>query len=140
MQKMLAIPVLILAMTSLACSEKPRESVMSKEPAAAPRADDPYQAESRAELQIAEGQLVRIDSKNDLIWVKLPDGKEMQFSYTLMTDVEGGGDATEGLVDDVEAIAKGTTVRVHYKPGVDRDVLSADEVNPAVKIEIARAL
>jgi hypothetical protein len=100
--------------------------------------DDRYGTE--VQLQIAEGQLSRIDSENDFIWVKMSDGKEMQFSYTLMTDVEGADDDVEGLVDDVEALAKGTQVRVHYKPGIDKDVLSDDEINTAAKIEVDRAL
>src|SRR5688572_5534954 len=120
MQKFLIVPVLFAGLMALACSERQRDTTMTSEDRGA-QADDSYRADSAADVQIAEGQLVRIDNKNDFIWLRMPDGKEMQFSYTLMTDVEGGGDAAEGLVDDVEAIAKGSNVRVHYKAGVDRD-------------------
>jgi hypothetical protein len=125
-----------LALVGVACSEQRQSDTMGG------NRGEPNIAEPAptTQSQIAEGNVSRIDKKNDFIWVKTTDGKEMRFSYTLMTDVQGAANGVEGLVDNVEALAPGTQVRIHYKPGIDTDVLSDDEVNQVSKIEVDRAL
>ena len=58
------------------------------------------QAQRQApEVKSAEGELARVDSRNKLLWIKTPDGKEMQFSYTDQTKVQGSGGTVEGLAN-----------------------------------------
>jgi hypothetical protein len=137
MHKTLVVSLFALSLTGLACSDRQTDTLAEED---RPEAGAYEDYSTSREVSIAQGQLARIDSDNDFIWVKMPDGQEMQFSYTFMTEVEGVGEAAEGLVDDVESIPQGSDVRVHYEAGVDEDVLSDDEINTAVKIEIERAL
>ena len=137
MHKIWAVAVLLTLIAGVGCADRQNDTLAGdNRPGLA--GDDRY--ESQMETQIAEGQLVRIDKDNDFIWVKTLSGDEMQFSYGMTTDVEGAGDEVEGLVDDVEALPQGTQVRVHYRPGVDEDILSDDDINSIVKIEVSRPL
>jgi hypothetical protein len=121
----------MVLLTGLACTERGEQTI-----ADSPEATD---ANPSAELAVAEGQLSRIDADADQLWVKMPDGSEMQFSYGMMTDVEGAAGQAEGLVGDVEDIKQGTQVRVHYRPGVDEDVIGDDDINNAIRIEVGAA-
>ena len=60
----------------------------------------------------AEGEMSRIDSQKQLLWIKTADGTEMQFSYTKDTPVVGGSNSVEGLND---LSGKGTHVKVQYE-------------------------
>lgn len=77
--------------------------------------------------QTAEGQLLRVDAQQKLLWIKMIDGKEMQFSYNEQTQVEGTQDGVEGL-----ARMSGRNLTVQYQ--------SVGGTNTAVKIILEPAL
>src|SRR5688500_17597057 len=92
------ISMLLLALSGLACSTD-RQDQMTGENRTEPVADNRSPTGAMGEVQIAEGQLLRTDAKEDFIWVKTTDGREMKFSYTMMTEVEGEDkDKVESLV------------------------------------------
>jgi len=82
---------------------------------------NPSQQEEQA-IQIAEGTLTKVDVHELSFWIKTPEGKEMQFTYTPFTQVEGGGEPA-GL-----AGMTGSDLKVHYK--VD------GSTNAAIRIEV----
>ncbi len=74
-------------------------------------------------LQIAEGPLSKVDAQKQLIWIKIEDGKEMQFAYSKDTQVEGAGNTVEGL-----AGLSASEIKVHFR--------TEGDINIAVRIEV----
>jgi hypothetical protein len=130
MHRLLLIAPLLLSLAGVSCTERSRETTAAQD------VRDNAAEGTSSETWIAEGQLTRIDKDKDMVWLKKADGEEMQFSFTMTTDVEGAGEEVEGLVDDVESLTPGSNLRIHYRPGRDEDVVGDDEVNTAVKIEV----
>jgi hypothetical protein len=139
--------LLTLSLAGFSCSGTDDETV-TEAPLAAIAGDD-LNDEPRTpapQIQIAEGQIVNIDAERSFVWVKLQDGgDEIFFRYTPDTQVQGFGDLAEGLTDKLTAdslhdIAKGTTVRIHYRPDADPVVPYNAAINTAVKIELDRPL
>ena len=130
MEKTLLIAVMAAMLAGVACGQRGSETVTSDERPAGP-SDQAFSQTQSDEIAFAEGELLRVDDEKDMIWIRTSNGAEMQFSYTLTTDVVGAAESLEGL-----AKTTGQRLRVHYKPGVDKDLLTSDEINTAVKIEV----
>lgn len=75
---------------------------------AAPLQDTATQQQSQ--VQMAEGELVRVDTDAKTIVIKTEDAKEAQFTYTADTEVTGAESGTAGL-----ATSAGSHVTVHFK-------------------------
>jgi hypothetical protein len=80
---------------------------------------------SRATVKTFEGELSRVDSQKQQLWVKKSDGTEMQFSYTKDTPIEGASGTTEGLSSMSD---HDTQVKIEYEDN--------GGVHPATKISI----
>lgn len=135
----------VVALMGVACSESEKEAIKDSPVSAIAGedlADEPRAA--APQVQIAEGQIMSIDAERKLLWMKLRNGgDEGLFRYTPNTRVEGFGDLTEGLadkfsVDDLQDVAKGSTVRVHYRSDADVVVPYNAALNTVVKIELDR--
>jgi hypothetical protein len=77
-------------------------------------------------FKTVEGALSRIESAQQLLWIKAADGKEIEFKYSTQTQVTGGDNGVEGLAN-----ASGTYLKILYE--------IVDGVNNAVKIDILQA-
>jgi hypothetical protein len=139
--------LLALSLAGVSCSGADDETV-TEAPLATIAGDD-LNDEPRTQapqIQIAEGQIVNIDAERNLVWVKLQDGgDQVFFRYTPDTQVQGFGDLAEGLtdkmtVDSLQDVAKGTTVRIHYRPDAELLVPYNAAINTALKIELDRPL
>jgi hypothetical protein len=73
--------------------------------------------------QTAVGQLSKIDTQKQLLWIKTMEGQEMQFSYTKDTPIQGSNGTVEGL-----AAMSGTQLKVQFR--------SEGGVNHAISIEV----
>jgi hypothetical protein len=71
----------------------------------APSAEQP-----EAALQIAEGDLTKVDAKRQMIWIKTSDGREMRFLFNNETQVEGADKSVEGLAN-----TSGSHLTIHFK-------------------------
>ena len=67
---------------------------------------------SKSAAQSFEGELSRVDSQKQQLWVKKADGTEMQFSYTKDTPIEGASGTAEGLSSMSN---NGTQVKIDYE-------------------------
>ena len=76
----------------------------------------------------AEGEMSRIDSQKQLLWIKTADGTEMQFSYTKDTPVVGGSNSVEGLND---LSGKGSQLKVQYEDKGGAHNATRIEIQPA---------
>lgn len=85
--------------------------------------NNPAGPEQDLDLQLAEGELSKIDAQKQLLWIATADHKEIQFSYTTQTKVEGADDSVEGLSG-----MSGSHLKIHYK------VIGG--MNSAIRIEI----
>ena len=68
------------------------------------------------DLLFTEGELSRIDSKGQRLWIRTPEEKEMEFHYTSATQTLGVGASVEGL-----AHASRGYLRVYYTREGGRD-------------------
>jgi hypothetical protein len=66
-------------------------------------------AQNAPQLKSAEGELSRVETRNQLLWIKTADGKEMEFAYTDQTKVEGTGGSVEGLAN-----MSGSFLKIQY--------------------------
>ena len=97
-------------------SSSPSENSQQKRPTQVMPAQE-------AAPQTAEGQLSKIDTQKQLLWIKTLEGKEMQFSYTKDTPVQGSNGTVEGL-----AAMSGTQLKIQFR--------SEGGVNTALSIEV----
>jgi len=101
------------------------QSVLSAQNSPAPPiVKAPAPPRDPAALRTAEGDLSKVDTEKQLIWIKSEDGKELQFSYSKQTEVQGAGDSVEGL-----AGLSGTHLKIQYE--------IVGGINNAVKIEVS---
>ena len=73
---------------------------------------DTQASPSKSAAQTVEGELSRVDSQKQQLWVKKADGTEMQFSYANDTPIEGASGTAEGLSSMSD---KGTQVKIEYE-------------------------
>lgn len=79
-------------------------------------------SQAEAKDQMAMGELMRVDTKNQNLTIKSTTGTEMSFRFTAMTKVTGATGGVAGL-----ATQAGTQVTVHYtKEGSDSVASSID--------------
>jgi hypothetical protein len=119
---LIALAILVVLPGFAWSAQSGSPSGKQQEPLQAPQ-DKP---KGEAALQTAEGELTRMDADKQLIWIRTADDKEMQFSYTKQTAVEGTGGTAEGLGE-----MKGSYLTIDYK--------SEGGVNTAVKIAVQPA-
>ena len=116
MQKLFVMFVVLIALPLMGWSVSSREATQETKPLVAQRSP---------EQKIAEGELSRVDSRNQLLWIKSANGKEMEFSYTDQTKVEGSGGSIEGL-----AGMSGTFLKIQYESQGGKNVAVDIRVQP----------
>jgi hypothetical protein len=79
------------------------------------------------EVQMLEGELVKVDLENRTFTIKLEDKEEVQFQFDGNTMVEGKENGVQGLAGDT-----GTRLAVRYK--------ESEGKKTATKIEIKKKL
>ena len=77
------------------------------------------------EASMAQGQLVRVDTRSNTIEIKTAAGADMQFRYTDQTKVTGASEGVSGL-----ATMAGADVTVHYTKQGQDNIASAIAVSP----------
>ncbi len=122
MAKFLGMLLLLVALPGIVPSGT-AGSMQENQP---PNAELQRPAQHDTDLLTAEGDLSRVDAAKQSIWIKTAEGKEMEFTYTEQTIVEGSGKSVEGLDKD-----GGTHVTVDYN--------TAAGTNHAVKIKVGPA-
>src|SRR5689334_11931233 len=56
-----------------------------------------------------EGEITRVDDQQNVFWLQIPDGREMQFSFAKDTPITGSSSSIQGLRTTIE---KGMHVKV----------------------------
>lgn len=97
--------------------------VVSEESQSAQDQNAPSAGQQETDLQIAEGDLSKVDAQRQLFWIKKSDGEEMQFLFNNETQVEGADKTVEGL-----ASKSGSHLIVHYKAEGATNMASRIEV------------
>ena len=77
------------------------------------------------EASMAQGQLVRVDTRANTIEIKTASGSDMQFRYTDQTKITGASEGVSGL-----ATMAGADVTVQYTKQGQDNIASAITVNP----------
>jgi hypothetical protein len=119
----LVVMLLILCGVPAIASSRQYADPMSPQGPPNSAAQNPSSPQDQPLLQTAEGSLIRVDTQKQMIWIKKLDGKEMQFSYSKETQVEGANNTVEGLTKMTE-----TRLKVQYRP--------EGGINTAIRIEV----
>ena len=75
-----------------------------------------------------EGEITRVDDQKKLFWLKIPDGREMEFSHAADTPIIGSPVPTQDLRNKVE---KGMNVKVEYDNVGGSNVVTKIQIQPA---------
>ena len=119
--------LMVAGLPWLACNRQQSlekdQTAQEQDPMVAQEQQLPSATPQEAVLQVAEGDVTKVDDLEHLIWIKTSEGKEMKFSFSKDTLVEGAGNTVEGL-----AKMSGNHLTIHYK--------TEGDVNLAYRIEV----
>jgi hypothetical protein len=96
-----------------------------------PTSPDASASKQRDAALIMEGEITRVDDKQNMFWLQMPDGREMQFSFAAdtATAAPSSPSATQGLRDN--KLEKGMHVKVEYDNVGGSNVVTKIEIQPA---------
>ncbi len=83
----------------------------------------PLKSGTFSDEQMAQGELVKVDTDHQNFTVKLENNQEMEFEYNADTKVEGSQNGIQGLASD-----SGTKVVVYYRDESGKRVATRIEI------------
>jgi hypothetical protein len=119
-----AAVTLVVGAIPVAAQDQAREPAPPSSQAPPPSQTPPAQAQAN----VAQGQLLRVDSNAKVIEIRSSESSQMQFKYNDQTKVTGADKGVAGL-----ATMSGSTVRVHFTKQGQDNIATEIEVEAAKK-------